>query len=332
MGRGQKDAFTSVFGSRRGTRLDFLVANPNAESIHHIQKLQRQVEVGEMGEALEILRRHQRHLATSPLLADLAGSVSRRSVIEELQREERLYRDFFILTSVRFHWAEQLMSEGDEGRVIHIWPEGKEQGVRDWEDSVRDPAVTACGERISSGEARRFVPRGAWLGHKDYERCPKCAIFAPDYEECKEGADYPILGKDDLEVLLDEGQAALSARLPKALDDLGGAARLATRQATVDWLSSKLERDGDVGLARIFGYETGFDHLPDAEAWREILEPVKPTARNRNRYRAAATGTNITNSIHEDFQRDIKRKLWALNPEDLEPDATVSGRLQAMSS
>jgi hypothetical protein len=133
-----------------------------------------------------------------------------------------------------------------------------------------------------------------------------------------------VLGPSDLESFRVLAQTRLRADLDSRLASrsaaLGGFlihADKVQQNALTDVVAARLAADGDVALARINGYASGFPVLPTEEQWRTLLEPLRPHGRNAKRYGAQPLEGDLLNefngnAITSQFKSQIRRLLLSI--------------------
>lgn len=304
-------------GSRRGL---------GRRSSERAAALVDRIEQGDLGSALVALGEAGWDTSSS-ILGDVEEALALRVVSEEYDQGAEAFIDFFALTRIRTHHAESVVSvraedamdlDVGERNALHIWPDGPSCG--ETHPPERLGTITlACGEEVPVSRARRGILRGHWRtaatkGSSLESICPRCAELEGGFEECQERQSPPLLARADLaemsamaaSLLRERWQSARSKPHVTAKGPVLGVSKVreATRLGALAWASERLARDGELAMTRIFGSPTGFERFPSAVEWQEILGAFRPTKSLRAH----------SNSVAEAFRRDVKTRLWRLDP------------------
>jgi hypothetical protein len=144
------DAFTSLFGTRRGIGTIHLDApEPSRAGREHAQRILR----SGLGQTFEALREHRADLST-PLLAQLLDDAVETLCAEETAEHEGMLQDFFCST-VRDGRSDRILRvqldvvarpEPTPFR-LHLWPDGgPDLSVHEHRSKYKVRVLTACGQ------------------------------------------------------------------------------------------------------------------------------------------------------------------------------------------
>jgi len=318
------DAFTSLFGTRRGIGTIHLDApEPSRAGREHAQRILR----SGLGQTFEALREHRADLST-PLLAQLLDETVETLCAEETAEHEGMLQDFFCST-VRDGRSDRILRVQLEAVSrpaptpfrLHLWPEGgPDLSVHEHRKGHKKKVLTACGQ--DKGEAMHFQHSyvGAWAGEDPnpnhlYERCVRCAAYADEHpQEFPEikGGLHDILPATDLAFLLSEHQRLVREKLLDRLTrglklDESWARKMTSvtlRSVMVNCALNYLLSDGpgngrfakmtshhlsiEGNMERV-GYKGRLVDVPDEDEWHNLLFHRRPPAVRRRRVSAWAT-------------------------------------------
>jgi hypothetical protein len=322
------DAFTPVFGTRRGyPHADALAAQkPTDRARSEADQLCRDIASGELGQAVGVLNLKRSDVPTAPLLGQLV-----EAVVDAL--EWRLLTRWDIgsaLAALRLspHVEPRIIQNFDhQTPMLHLWPDDDQNRF----GRVQKPArtfLTASVFAVTAGHERLIADDCAHMKRGDWDvaavdptltRCPRCARYAQAFSETADNVERNVarevraalspLARRELHLSVLDHISRGALRPSSVVAVLAGSFRTHVRAAAADRLCAEQEApymrllNGYRGM-QLRTFPLGLATLLNRDDWQQLVDRA-----------FALAGTGMAAAlIHTRVVEDLARLVKSRSP------------------